>query len=128
MAKGCSEGRQKVWTSKKEGPDLFMRKWHETERHKAAEQRAKTAAALSTVDICTRLGGGGREKGVGGGGGRGRRRGRDGRRRGVLPKSLKSGSGRHRLEICGSSDRWPSHVSVKPPWLVHLVAFSPQCH
>ena len=41
-----------------EGAELFMRKWHETERRKAAERRAKTAAAPSTVGISKREGGG----------------------------------------------------------------------
>ena len=75
-----------------EGAQLFMRKWHETERRKAAKRRAKDAAAPFTVCIYKRPGGAG-EGGWGGGGGRG----------GVLPKRLKSGSGHHRLEICGPS-------------------------
>ena len=33
-----------------------MRNWHETERHKAAERRAKVAAAPSTVGISKRPG------------------------------------------------------------------------
>ena len=49
-----------------EGAELFMRNWHETERRKAAERRAKTAAAPSTVGISKRPEGGGR-----GGGGEG---------------------------------------------------------
>ena len=71
-----------------EGAELFMRNWHETEKRKAAERRAKAAAAPSTVGISKRPGGGGR---AGGG-------------RGVMPKRLKSGFGHHRLEICGSSN------------------------
>ena len=34
-----------------EGAELFMRNWHETERCKAAERRAKNAAEPSTVGI-----------------------------------------------------------------------------
>ena len=34
-----------------EGAELFMRNWHEAERRKAAERRAKAAAAPSTVGI-----------------------------------------------------------------------------
>ena len=67
-----------------EGAELFMRKWHEAERHRAAERHAKAAAAPSTVGISKRPGEGGR-------GGRGGKR-------------LKSGSGHHRLEICGPSN------------------------
>ena len=40
------------------GAELLMRKWHETERRKAAERRTKAAAAPSTVGISTRPGGG----------------------------------------------------------------------
>ena len=40
-----------------EGAELLMQNWHETERCKAAEQRAKAAAAPSTVDISKRPGG-----------------------------------------------------------------------
>ena len=65
-----------------------MRELHETERRKAAERRAKAAAAPSTVGISKRPGGG-----LGGG-----------ERGGVLPKRLQSGSGHHRLEICGPSN------------------------
>ena len=43
-----------------EGAELFMRNWHETERRKAAERRAKAAAAPSTVSISKRPKGGGR--------------------------------------------------------------------
>ena len=39
-----------------EGAELFMRKCHETERRKAAERRAKAAAAPSTVGILKRPG------------------------------------------------------------------------
>ena len=63
---------------------MFMRNWHETERRKAAERRAKAAAAPSTVGISKWPGGGGRG--------------------GVMPKRLKSGSGHHYLEICGPSN------------------------
>ena len=48
-----------------------------------AEQHAKAAAAPSTVGISKRPGGG---------------------REGALPKRRKSGSGHHRLEICGPSN------------------------
>ena len=55
-----------------EGAELFMRNWHEKKRRKVAEQRAKAAAAPSTVGISSlsvrREGGGG--KGGGGTGGR----------------------------------------------------------
>ena len=42
-----------------EGAELFMRNWHETERRKAAGQRARAAVAPFTVGISKRLGGGG---------------------------------------------------------------------
>ena len=47
-----------------------MQNWHETERRKAAERRAKAAAAPSTVGISKRPGGGGEggRGGMGGGG------------------------------------------------------------
>ena len=68
-----------------EGAELFiMRNWHETERRKAAERRAKAAAAPSTVGISKQPGGGGRGD--------------------VMPKRLKSGFGHHRLESCGPSN------------------------
>ena len=67
-----------------EGAELFMRNWHQTERRKAPERRAKAAAAPSTVGISKRPGGGGRG--------------------GVMPKRLKSGFGHHRLESCGPSN------------------------
>ena len=51
-----------------EEAELFMRNWHETQRRKAAERRAKAAAAPSTVGISKRPGGG--EEGRGGEGGR----------------------------------------------------------
>eukprot|EP00904_Undaria_pinnatifida_P008271 jgi/Undpi1/4574/HiC_scaffold_18.g07928.m1 len=41
-----------------EGAELFMPNWHETERRKAAERRAKAAAAPSAVGISKRPGGG----------------------------------------------------------------------
>ena len=74
-----------------DGAELFMRKWHEAERRRAAERHAKAAAAPSTVGISKRPGGGGREERGRGewGGGRG----------GVLPKRRKSESGHHRLEV-----------------------------
>ena len=82
-----------------EGAELFMRNWHETERRKAAERRAKAAAAPSTVGISERPGGWGR-----GGGRGGRGKGRGGGRGGVMPKRLKSGFGHHRVESCGPSN------------------------
>ena len=51
-----------------------MRKWHDTERRKAAERRAKAAAAPSTVCISKRPGEGGR-----------------GDKGGVLPQRLRLG-------------------------------------
>ena len=51
---------------------------------KAAERRAKAAAAPSTVGVSKRPGAGGRG--------------------GVMPKRLTSESGHHRLEICGPSN------------------------
>ena len=77
-----------------EGAELFMRKWHETQRRKAAERRVKAAAAPSTVGISKRPGGRGRMGGGTGGTGGGR----------VLPKRLKSGPGHHRLDFCGLSN------------------------
>ena len=46
-----------------EGAELFMRNWHEKERHKAAERRAKAAAVPSTVGISKRPGGGASARG-----------------------------------------------------------------
>ena len=46
-----------------EGAELFMRKRHEAERRRAAEQHAKAAAAPSTVSISKWPGGGGEEEG-----------------------------------------------------------------
>ena len=43
----------------REGTEVFMRDWHETEIRRAAERRAKAAAAPSTVGISKRPGGGG---------------------------------------------------------------------
>ena len=94
---GWRKATQKVgrWFRRvEEGAEFLMRKWHETERRRAAERHAKAAAALSTVGISKRPGGGEGKEGGGGGGGRG----------GILPKRLKSGSGHHRLEICGPSN------------------------
>ena len=51
-----------------EGAELFMRNWHETERRKAAERRAKAVAAPSNVGISKQPGA---ERGKGGGGERG---------------------------------------------------------
>ena len=73
---------------------MFMRKWHQTERHKLQSdaqrlrQRHPPSASLS-----------GWGEGGGGEGGEGRRG-----RGSVMPKRLKSGSGHHRLEICGPSN------------------------
>ena len=47
-----------------EGAELFIREWHETERRKVADRRAKAAAAPFTIGISKRPGGGGR--GIGG--------------------------------------------------------------
>ena len=71
-----------------------MQNWHETERRKAAERRAKAAAAPSTVGISKRPGGGGRGEGEREEGGRGERA-------SVMPKRLKSVVGHHRIESCG---------------------------
>ena len=84
-----------------EGAELFMRKWREAERRRAAERHAKAAAVPDTVGTPKRPGRGGEGGGVGRvrreeGGGRGRG--------GVLPKRRKSGSGHHRLE-----EFWPSN-------------------
>ena len=67
-----------------EGAELFMRNRQETERHKAAERRAKAAAAPSTVGISKRPEGGGMGD--------------------VMPKRLKSGFCHLRLESCGPSN------------------------
>ena len=71
------EGRRKaaqkagIWVRRvEEGAELVMRKWHETERRKAAERRSKSAAAPSTVSISKRPGEeerGGGERREGGG-------------------------------------------------------------
>ena len=89
-----------------EGAKMFTRTWHETERRKAAERRAKAPAAPSTVRLSKRPGGGGSgEAGSGEGGRREGGRGEgEGGRGGVLPKRLKSGSGHHRLEMFGPSN------------------------
>ena len=76
-----------------------MRKWHDTERCRAAERHAKAAAAPSTVGISKRPGG--EKRGGRGEGGRGKG---EGGRGGVMPKKLRSGSGHHRLEDCGPSN------------------------
>ena len=65
--------------------------------------------------------GGGREggrveEGKGGGGGRG----------GVMPKRLKSGSGHHRLEICGPSNSRHKIAQCGPDFFAMFS--SPQCH
>ena len=84
-----------------EGAELLMRNWHETERRKAAERRAKAAAAPSTVGISKWPG-------------RGRRGG------GVLPKRLKSGSGHHRLENCGPSNSRHKIAEDRPDFFTML--------
>ena len=48
-----------------EGAELFIRNWHEKERRKAAERRAKAAAAPSTVGISKWPGRGRRGEGGG---------------------------------------------------------------
>ena len=52
-----------------EGPETFMRKWHDAERCKAAERHAKAAAVASTVGISKRPRGEGRASGGWRGGG-----------------------------------------------------------
>ena len=58
-----------------EEAELFMRKWHETERCRAAERHAKGTTASSTVGISKHRGGGVEGEGGEGGGGEGRDRG-----------------------------------------------------
>ena len=88
---GWRKAAQKAgrWFRKvEERAELFMGNWHETERRKAAERRAKAAAAPSTVGISKWPGGGRREGGgegpgeggKGGGVKRGRGEGRKGKR------------------------------------------------
>ena len=87
---GWRKAAQKVgrWFRRvEEGAKLFMRKRHEAEGRKVAERRAKAAAGAIYRRHLEAAGG----RGGGGKGGRG----------GVLPKRLKSGSGHHRLEMCG---------------------------
>ena len=65
-SKGWRKAAQKAgkWFRRvEEGAELFMRNWHETERRKAAERRAKAAEAPPTVGISKRPGGGGRGEG-----------------------------------------------------------------
>ena len=88
----------------RDGRESFMRKWHDAVRCKAAERHAKAAAAPFIVGISKRLEGGG----WGGGGGEGR-----GGKGSVRPKRLKSGSGHHRLEVCGPSTG--RQDCVRPP-------------
>ena len=59
---GWRKAAQKAgrWFRRVEEGAEFMRDWHETERRKAAERRAKAAAAPSTVGISMRPGEGGR--------------------------------------------------------------------
>ena len=77
---GWQKAAQKAsrWFGREEEEaELFMQKWHETERRRAAERRAKAAAAPSTVGKSKRPGGRGRAEGEGEGeGGRGVRGGR----------------------------------------------------
>ena len=49
-----------------EGAGVFVRKWHEAGRHRAAERHAKAAAASFTVGISRRPGGGARGEARGG--------------------------------------------------------------
>ena len=62
--------------------------FRQVEGAELSERRAQAAPAPSTVGISKRAGGGGGK----------------GERGGVMPKRLKSGSGHHRLEICGPSN------------------------
>ena len=90
--KGWRKAAQKAgrWFRRVEkGAELFTRSWHEAERRKAAERRAKAAAAPSTVDISKR---------PGRGGGGPNPKGRPDR------ETVKAGSGHHRLENCGPSN------------------------
>ena len=66
-----------------EGEESFMRKWHDAERCRTAERHAKAAAALPTVGISTRRGGGGGERGD------------------VLPERLSFLYGHHGLDVVG---------------------------
>ena len=94
--KGWRKDSQKAgrWFRRvEEGAELCMQNWHETERSKVAERRAKAAASPSTVGISKRPGGGG--KGGTGEGGVGED---------VVPKRLNSGFVHHRLESCGPSN------------------------
>ena len=56
---GWRKAAQKAgrWFRRVEKGAEFMRNWHETERRKAAERRAKAAAAPSTVGISKQPGG-----------------------------------------------------------------------
>ena len=85
---GWRKAAQKAgrWFRGEKGAELFMRNWHETERRKAAERRAKAAAAPSTVGISKR-------PGEGGGGERGRH-----------AQEPEVWVCHHRLKICGPSN------------------------
>ena len=77
------------WFSRvEEGAELFIRKWHETDRRKCAERRAKAEEAPSTVGISKPPGEGGR---MGRRGGEGRRG--EGARGGVVRGRLERGTG-----------------------------------
>ena len=71
------------------------------QRRKAAERRAKAAAAPSIVGISKQPGGGGRGLGEGGVGKGEREGGGMGGRGSVMPKRLKSGFGHLRIDSCG---------------------------
>ena len=66
--------------------------------HQRPRQRHPPSASLSGQEDGGGVGWGGWR------GGRGEGRVGEGGRGGVLPKKLKSGSGYHRLEVCGSSN------------------------
>ena len=91
-----------------------MRKRHDAQRCKAAERQPKAAAVLPTVDTNTR------RLGIGGGG--------DGEEAAVgasCPKRLKYGSSDHISDL--HSFLWPYVASVRPPGLLRLVVFFPEC-
>ena len=88
-----------------------MRKMHHAESCKVAERYSKAAAVLPTVDTTTRpLGMGGGEEGAVGG---------------VLRKRLKYGSSDHLPDV--RAVLWPYVASVRPPRLLHLAVFFPEC-
>ena len=106
MFEGWRKASQKAgrWFRRvEEGAESFMRKLHDAEICRAAERHPKAAAAPSTVGIFERPGGGGE-------GGRG----------GVLLKRLKSGSGHHRLDVCGPSNGCHKLAYGRPDFFVLL--------